>query len=793
MFYNYLKIALRSLIKQPFYTFLNITAVTLSISICLVILFVSYNQFNYDSQNPEVTNIYRINSVITNRSGEKGTYATSPYLEKSVLDSSSFSSFVSLVPLFSKQITFGNERYTANGAIVTGNYTGLFGFIQLNGKFDSESENLNQIAISKQLSERIFNSTQTIEEIISIDQIGDFRISAIYDESLIKSHITNDFLLPSKNINSLIDQRKLDSNFKNPTNYTASYLYVVRRKDVSQKDVEGSVLQLTRKLVSGFKTQSDLKNIRLVPQSLSDISPTKDIWMENSRALSYSTVAVFATIITLIVCLTAFNYSSVMIALGLSRSKEIGIRKIVGAARTHVFWQFITESVTLALISFVCSLAIFPFLITLGPFQTLLRNAQFSVNLLGIFLGFALLVGLIAGVIPALILSSFKPLNLLYNLFTKVAMRGLSFRKVLIVLQFAISFAMILFVVVLLGQTRFMANSDYGYSYKNVTSIPIRNHREFAIIKDEIGKLPGVEGLSGISTNLGYMPTDEIDIWNSNPLEKVRMATYYIDENTIPELQLEIAAGNNFTSDSASNSNCVVINEAAASKLQFKNVNDALSQSISIDDSTQLRIIGVLKDFHFQNFKRTIQPLMLRFDPARLAYLNVRVHPSNQTQIEASLSSSQIQSSIGRPLEYLRWEDTYKELQAHSGDINVVLFFTVAFLIMGCIGLIGIVTYSTNQRVRETTLRKVLGANPRQIFALLTREYFFLISLAIILGLPVGIWAGQEFLNEFPYRITIDFGLIVKPILLLVALGIAMLTSLTVKNSLSNPIKNLRS
>lgn len=243
--------------------------------------------------------------------------------------------------------------------------------------------------------------------------------------------------------------------------------------------------------------------------------------------------------------------------------------------------------------------------------------------------------------------------------------------------------------------------------------------------------------------------------------------------------------------NSGSNDNLVLINETGYKQLKIGSVNEAIGQQFFLNDSTPCQVLGVIKDFHFQNFKRSIGPMIFRYDLEKLAFINARVHSSQIDVFTDKLTANSMVKKLGYPVDYILWDVIYRELQSHEGDVLTVTFFTLTFLIIGCLGLIGIVTYSTNQRIKEITVRKILGANALQIFSVLTKEYFLLILISLLVGLPLGYMLSREYLNEYTYRINIDLPLIFFTFIVISLIGLVILGSVTLKNCVAKPINNL--
>lgn len=792
MIRSYFKTAIRRLSKQPFYTLLNLGALTLSMSVALLVIYIVYNQFNYDASNRKRDCIYRINTSIVTKDGDIEEYATSPFMLQHFLDSAAFDNWTNLTSIPLKTISYEDKQLMASGFFTSNSFFDIFSFPIIGGNSKSPLAGPESIVLSRETALKMFNSEACVGKTIRILNVGNFVVSAIFDQEKYKSHIKSDFLISRDIIPNLLKQRKIDSALTSMASYYGSHLYVNVPKKFSKEDFVKDLQSLSQQYNTKYELPYNLAKVEFKPQPLSKISPKRDVILDNSQAISISTIFVLSAIVVTLLLLACFNYASVTLALGLTRSKEIAVRKINGAGKREVFFQFIVESLIIVFFAFLASLLIYPLLARYGSFDSLLRNAEFEIGLLLVFLLFSTIVGFSAGFFPSLVLSKMKEINLMTNILNNRAIKGIQFRKIMIVIQFSVSSALILFVLAVYGQSKYMTEADYGFRYQNLINIQVNNERELNIIKSEVQRLSGVEEVSAISTTFGYMPSENYSAWRDQKSKKTDFSAYFIDENVVSNMKLSLISGTNFSSDSAYNANQVLINESGYKKLGYNSTEQALGQEFYLNDSTRCRILGIIKDFHFQNFKRAIGPMIFRYDPEKLSVINIRVHPSRISSVINRLNSVEYSSKLGRKLDPVIFEDEFKYRQAHEGDILMLSFTSVMFLSIASLGLVGVISFTTQQRFKEMTIRKILGANIFEVFKLLTKEFIILLFISVSVGLPVGYLMSEKFLSTFAYRIDISLTMFATGLFVVMLISSAILITMTVKTAFAKPIENLK-
>ncbi len=690
-------------------------------------------------------------------------------------------------------------------AYADGNFFEFFTFPILEG----DKKILNQpntVALSKKASERYFGSDSPIgKTIILNNQFGktQYAVGLVYDNIPDFSDIKYDLVF---SLQTLSNKANLNGNemWAGMDGTGSQWLYTyVALKDGADRNLVSSAYT---KILSGVnpedKTITHLQPVKSMHlgESLSDSLPTFG---------SLKFVYLLSGIAILILVIAWFNYVNLSTAGALKRAKEVGIRKVTGATKTQLIWQFMSESALLNLIAFLISIA---FIAALQQPYGVLINKQMSLSLMlegnfWLWAGLLLIVGtLSSGGYTAFILSSFNPAKVLKGVFSKSA-TGIFVRKSLVILQFSISLVLISATIVLYQQWQYMQNKDLGMNASQLLII-----RGAEVNKDETFRTRSSEFENNIRNSSfvqkvsrsGNVPTEGFNFSTSGivrqgaqpPQTEINFDMLTIDENFIDTYEIELVAGANFKTEMCNKSwndiEYVILNERAVAELGFENAQQAAGQKIQWGER-ELEIRGVIKDYHHLSVQYAIGPIV--FLPSGSGgYYTLKLAGNNISDHLKNLESQYRKSFPGNPFEYEFLDQTF-ELK-YTAEKQYSIIFTIASglaVFIGCLGLFGLATYSVEQRSKEIGIRKVLGSSVPQIIKLLSKDFLALVIVAFIISIPVSVWALDSWLNNFVYHINIAWW--VFGIAGLVTLVIALLTVGTqaLKGAVSNPVNSLRS
>jgi putative ABC transport system permease protein len=504
-------------------------------------------------------------------------------------------------------------------------------------------------------------------------------------------------------------------------------------------------------------------------------------------------------LVGIIMVMACFNYTNLMIAKSLSRAREIGVRKIVGAKRFQVFSQFIGESIVFALIALAASYALLkvlkPAFLQLSIAREFASSLSENYLLYLYFVVFAVIAGLLAGVLPASYLSAFKPVRVLKDNGTLKVYSRITFRKMLIVAQFTFSIIFIMVTLVIYNQINYMIAKDYGINDKNIVNIRLQG-ADFQKFANEIRTINGIERVGGVSHPLGTWADRASDYKASPADEPFVMRDFLLDDNYIENLDVTFLAGENFDPLlEADREKHVILNEKALPYFRFTSPVAAIGQPIYLQDSLALTVIGVVKDFHFRPLSDEIGPVALRYNLNELGYLSAKFNPQEYDAIIASLEASWKKIDPVHPLEMKLMEEEIDDAYAEAGlkDIlKIVGYVCFLAISLACLGMLGMSMYATRTRIKEIGIRKVMGATSREVAFHLSRAFLILIAFALLIGAPLGFLLGDVFLQQYAYKAPTSFLLLLTGIASIIVLGVLSIASQTWRASLTDPAKSLK-
>ncbi|HEU4553739.1 MAG TPA: FtsX-like permease family protein, partial [Chitinophaga sp.] len=533
------------------------------------------------------------------------------------------------------------------------------------------------------------------------------------------------------------------------------------------------------------------------------LHPLKDVYLTFSKR-AYSgvdgnvrNVYIFSIIAALILLIACFNFINLTTARATERAREVGIRKVAGAVRQQLSLQFIGESVILCLCAFVCALILSALLI---PLFNQLAGKTISNGLFRnwpaigcLFLG-AAGIGVLAGSYPAWVLSAFRPVTVLKGRFT-TGSRGVLLRKGLVIAQFSISLSLIAATIVVYRQTSYMRNQDLGFQKDQMLVISTFNERGQYAFRDAISRFKGVKG----STFSGAVPGGEnssayTKMENMNgEMQESNMDLYFVDFDYIPSYKLKLVAGRAFSPDFPTDSTqAMVINEATAKVLGYSSPQQAIGRRFS-QWGHEGKVIGVVKDFHVRSLQQAIQPLTMRIEPNSFWLLSVQVAAGDLPNTVAAIEKQWNRLIPGRPFTYNFLDASFdRQYRGEERFGRLFLYFAMLAIFVSCLGLLGLVAYSTVQRTKEIGIRKVLGASVVNVVTLLSKDLIKLVFIAIVIAVPVVWYAMGQWLQGFAYHIHVEWWVFALSGCLALAVAICTISFQSVKAALANPVQSLR-
>jgi putative ABC transport system permease protein len=801
MLKNYLKIAFRSLLKHRSIAFINIFGLSIGFAVCLLILLFVRDEISYDRYNAQAASIYRVVKDFVNDDGSRLPDATTPpalapAMQREIPE---VEHVTRIFPGWGNKflMRYGDKRFIEEKVFrVDSSFFDVFSFPFVEGDAHSAFKELNSILITASTAKKYFGDADPMHKVISTD-FGEMMVTGVLKDVPEASHIHFDFLISVRKFSGNIDGRWGWYNF---------YTYVKLKPNVQ-------VAGLTPKIQALYKkNDKDGKNI-FYTQALTDIHLGSDLKWEIGPNGNILYVYAFSIIGLFVIAIACINYINLSTAKSALRAKEIGIRKVSGAFRGLLVRQFLMESIVTVLIAFL--LGVFLARVALPAINVLVqKNLSLDILLTPLWLLGALaaivVVGLIAGLYPALYLSAIKPVWVLKGVKLTEAGSVFSLRKVLVVFQFTISISLIVGTGIVLQQIHYIQNARLGLNKDQVMIISdagnlSRSRREsllheFVAMKgiDKAATCNGVVGGQNWTTNMKLKGSV-----NGQLVNFLDISYDYLDV-----LGITIKEGRNFSAefsaDTASDgapgtkerlTGGVILNEKAVKDLGISEpaIGKLVSTGTDGDTTYYLKIVGVARDFHFASFKSEIKPFAFMLNNGWQDNFTIKVSAAGLLNTIADLQKKWTVYSPDRPFRYSFLDDTFSKLYKSDQRFNqVLLYLTILAIAIGCLGLFGLTAFMIERRTREIGIRKVVGASAGSIVVLLSGDFVKLVLLAILIASPIAWYAMDRWLQNFAYRVRIEWWIYILAGALAVLIALATIGAQAIKAALTNPVKSLR-
>ena len=776
------------------FSFINIFGLALSMSVCLIVLIHIKDQSGYDKFHPHPDRTYRIISHVTNQQGTGYGWATTPLPLATTLakDYNVVEKFVRIYPFNSKSVHSEKKDLKLNVAFTDPGFFDVFGFALRSGDESKALNEPNTIVLNEETAERFFGTINAIGQVLSIGEFGDFQVTGVLDKPAGKSHINFDAYISMSSVPALERSGKLTAAIDEWGAGRSSYSYVLLKKGITEKQLASATTQIAASLVK-YSNLKGKESFSFNPQPFNSIILGEELLFNIGNTGSRSKLLAEIGIGFILLLSACFNYTNLSLARSLRRGKEVGVRKVAGANRYQVFYQFIIESVFVALLSLLLAFVFYKLINDYAPFagELIPPDITIDIKLVLWFLLFSLFTGLLAGALPAWALSSFKPVEVLKNL-TNIKLFGSNgLRKSLIVIQFALSLIIIVFTATIFKQFQYMADGDPGFNTRNIVNIKL-NDTDYKTLSQEIALLNGVENISATSTNLGRSASGDVLVKLAPGKDPINMEYYDVDPNFISNMRLSLLAGNTFTESTQTNERQVIITDLARKILQYKQPGEAIGQMLWMNDSTQVQIAGVIKDFYYRGLETPFGPMVLRNRPGEFKYLHVKTTAAGDKAMLAAIEKVWKKTNPHKPFEATWLYDEIHERKGAWGTVSLLGFLAIITITLACLGLLGMVVYNTETRKKEIGIRKVMGASVSAIIGLLSKSFIRLVVIAGLIALPVSYALSYFFLMIFANRIQVGFGILAFSFTGILLLSLLTIGSQIFRFAVANPVESLR-
>jgi putative ABC transport system permease protein len=804
LFSNYLKVAIRNFLKHKGYSFINLFGLAVGMSCSILIVLFIRDEFRYDRYVPKADQVYRL--ALRAQTRDRGLIQTArtppPWAPALAADYPEIEGYVRMkTPLVSWLISYeaGDKRfhekgfYFADAAVFD-----FFGFEMIKGDPETALRAPRSVVLTETAARKYFGDDDPMNRILRADNTYDFRVTGIMRDVPRNSHFSFDILasfeslvvLPIYSGNAYVDFQR---NGLNPDVYT----YLRLKNGVRPVEFEKKMPGFLDKYLAHQISQI---GIRIEPflQPLLRIHLHSNIEAEIGANSSITTVTIFSAVASFILLVACINFMNLATARSAGRAQEVGLRKVVGAERRQLISQFLGETLFMAVLALLLSLA---FSKVLLPVFKVLSGKELSLSLTSgslilSLVGITLLVGLIAGSYPALFLSSFQPANVIRGSIKSGQAAG-RLRQGLVVFQFAVSIVFIIGTGIVFSQLKFVQDKRLGFDKENVIVLSLGDPRARVVYRTFIDRViqnpdvvsaAGTSSLPGGLTNMGFVRPEGADVSEQVPMELI-----ICDHDFIKTMGIELAAGRDFSLDHSTDvQEALLLNETAVGQLGWE--GQPLNKQIFFGNLSN-RVIGVVKDFHVKSLHTKIGALFLHLapHPDPIHYIAVRIRPGNIGRTLSGIEKAWREVYPHDPFAYSFLDEDLDHLyRAEELRSRVFLAFSVLTILIACLGLFGLASFTAEQKTKEIGIRKVLGASTASLVRLLTKEFMKLVLLASLVSWPIAYVIMRNWLRSFAYRTEMGPETFAMATVLAVLIALLTVGYQALKASLSNPADAIR-
>jgi ABC-type antimicrobial peptide transport system permease subunit len=796
MLTSYFKTAWRNLVRHPTSSIIKVIGLSIGLTVCMLIFLYTKDELSYDQFHDNKSRIFRI--------VQNWKMAGQPDQTIGITNAIVGGSFAKEIPEVQQYVRINgtyvtvkknNDVFTENPLFVDDNFFSVFSFPLLAGDKRNALKDLHAVVLSEDLARKYFGTVDAIGKTLQIktaDEFDNFTVTAIAKNAPQNSTLTTGMLFNYKYFDRFNDNHGWFGGSLNT--------FLLLSPQANSSTVESKMQTIFDRNTKDFIAKAEKEHgmtvhVKLLLQPITDIHLGKPVGPDNGMADGSSPVYsyILTCIAFFILVIACINFINLAVTQSLKRSKEIGIRKVVGGIRGQLIGQFLTESFLVSFIAFLMAIALTALVL---PLFDELANKKLSLAYLSdgyLFAGYFLLLiatSFIAGVYPSIVASSFQPVKVLYH---QQKMAGRNYlTKGLIVLQFSLSIFLIIGTIVVNSQLNFLLHKDLGYDSRDLVriNIPVSNASNGlpALFKNELLGRPNIINVAaknrGRSISGAQANNKNIDI------EQCR-----IEENFLPEFNIPMIEGRNFSAGyPADSTHSVIVNESFV-KAAGWNTRDAVGKTIKQgEDNRLVTIIGVIKDYHFASLKEKITPEVLCMQPGfNYGEIWVKINPGNLPQTLALLQNTYRKLVPYFPYSYSFLNDiNAKNYEIEEKWKQIISIASGLFIFISCMGLLGLIMLSIAGRTKEIGIRKVLGAAISRIVLLVSKEFIILISLAFLVAVPAGYYFANRWLQDFAYRIDMEWWMFVVAGILILGIALLTISYHALKAAIANPANSLR-
>ncbi|WP_436515438.1 ABC transporter permease [Ekhidna sp. To15] len=796
---NYLKTSARSLARNKLFSSINILGLAISMSIGILMITYISELLSFDTFHEKADRIYRVHSTYKSISSSETTNlaSTSVFIGKTLKEEySGFEKVLFMRRNFRADLNKGDNTIPVRGHYASEEFFEVFTFNLIAGNPSTALSAPNSIVLTEASAEKLFKDQEALGQIV-VSGDESYTITGIVEDLPKNSHIQFEALMSFVTLENRYDGSETTT-FFDFRSIWMNYVYLLLPEG-QDPDVINNQL---RRITATENEKTDRYQIQHRVESLANLVPGEELSNNIGPSMTWTGIYQLGLLTMFVIISACFNYTNLSIARSLRRAKEVGVRKVVGAGRTQILTQFIFEAVIVALISVFISYGLFMIIKPFFMDLVLDRNDSITMKFQWIhvlyFIAFAASIGIIAGILPSIVLARLKAISVFRDASSVKLMKGLNLRKVLIVLQFTMSIFLIIGSTIAYRQYKFALNFDMGFTTDNVLNIELQGN-DSKLLMNEVEKLPEVSKVSrsGMIPNTGEIWSEEIKY--KDPLDSANVYVNFIDKNYFSTHEFTFLAGGSFPYDQEEGTaKFVVVDELLLKRFNIQDPQSAIGEIITLDrrlDDLSLEIVGVVKQFQYAKVHNESEPVaLIQGTPEDYVHLNLVVKSNDIIAFMDKLEAIWSEVDEVHPFEAEFYSDLIQE--AYNDQATLFkLFGFLAFLAISIasMGLLGMAVFTTETRQKEISVRKVLGASKQNLMLILSKGFISMLIISAVIAMPLSyLFFTEMVMADFVNRITIGPVELLSGVFIVFAIGILTIGWQTGKAAKSNPADMLR-
>jgi putative ABC transport system permease protein len=787
MIKNYLKIAFRNLWKNKVYSSINIIGLSIGLAAGILLFLWIQDELSFNKFHPKAENIYRVAAQFNNN-GKTDVWpsAPAPIQVFGMKEVPEFENTCKISENYGESIYQYKDKsiLQKSSAFVDDSFFEMFNFPIVKGNQKKPFSGTRSMVLTEKVANNIFGTENPVGKIIRVDNTHNYEVSAIIKDMPTNSSIRYEVLFPMAIVKEEFrgngDWKTIDEDWGN-FNFE---IYFQLKNAANANTAAQKITKIHRKA----QKHDNIQHMNYLLQPLTNIH----LYKADGTAEGYLIVKIMIIIALIILLIACINYVNLATARATNRAKEVSMRKIIGADKRQLFGQFMSESIIVFVISLVFAIL---FIWLLIPTYNEVANKSlvfnpFNKNVLMI-IGATLLATIsLAGIYPAILLSSFKPLGIIKSAGNSTTGTNAFFRKGLVVLQFSFSIILIISTLIIGSQMDFIRKKNLGYQKDNVLTFGMREiYKNYETVKNNLLKQTGIEGITASGGDLlnNGSSTGDADWDGKDPNFAFMVNQMSVDNNFLKTMKIPLALGTDLTGTPA-DSNYYIFNETAIAQMGMKN---PIGKRFKFHER-EGRIIGVVKDFHFQNMHKKIAPMILFYSPWKWK-MYVKIQQGKEQKVIAAVEREWKKYNPMYPFDYSFLESDFDKMYKTDQTVGKLFnIFAGLAILISCLGLFGLATYTAQTKTKDIGIRKVLGATVSNIVVMLSKGFVKLVVIATLIAFPIGWFAMNKFLENYQYRVDIGWKTFAIAGVLSLLIALLTISFQAVKAALMNPVKSLK-